>query len=92
MYQVCRMRRSTSPNPRISVCWNRRRKSISIYQEVLSAVKRAQELHSDFLGLGERISETNPDLWKGLDKTWHDEWLPMYRSTSVSAISSSAPV
>jgi len=48
----------------------------AIYQEVMAAVNKSRELHSDFLGLGEKIYETNPKLWKEINQTWRDEWLP----------------
>lgn len=48
----------------------------AIRQDVMAAVKKSQELHSDFLGFGEKVYETDPGLWKEIDETWRDEWLP----------------
>ena len=48
----------------------------AILQDVMAAVKKSQEVRSDFLGLGEKIYETDPDLWKEIGEAWRDEWLP----------------
>jgi spore germination protein KC len=48
----------------------------SIYQDAMAAVNKSRELHSDFMGFGEKIYETNPKLWRELEQTWRDEWLP----------------
>jgi spore germination protein KC len=48
----------------------------TVRQDVMAAVKKSQEVHSDFLGFGEKIYETDPDFWKEIGETWRDEWLP----------------
>ncbi len=48
----------------------------AVRQNVMAAVKKSQEVHSDFLGFGEKIYETDPGLWKEISETWRDEWLP----------------
>lgn len=48
----------------------------AITSEVMAAVQRSQELHSDFLGLGEKIYESNPNLWKQIEPDWRDQRLP----------------
>jgi spore germination protein KC len=47
----------------------------AVRQDVMAVVKKSQEAHSDFLGFGERIYETDPDLWEEISETWRDEWL-----------------
>lgn len=48
----------------------------AVRQDVLAVVKKSQDVHSDFLGFGEKIYETDPGLWKEIAETWRDEWLP----------------
>jgi spore germination protein KC len=48
----------------------------AIRREAMAAIKKSQKLHSDFIGFGEKIYETNPSLWNQIEKDWDDQWLP----------------
>lgn len=53
-----------------------REKERAIRREVVAAVKRAQELRSDFLGLGDRLYRERPDVWMEVKDSWNTRWFP----------------
>ena len=53
-----------------------KKKAESIRQEILAAIKKAQELNTDVFGFGEAFYRKYPSLWKEqLEKNW-DEFFP----------------
>lgn len=52
-----------------------REKEKAVKREILAAVKRSRELHSDFLGLGDRLYREHPDVWERVKDDWRDVWL-----------------
>ncbi|HAA90732.1 MAG: Spore germination protein KC [Thermoanaerobacterales bacterium 50_218] len=50
-------------------------KEKAIKQEVLAAWEKAEEMHSDFLGLGECLYRKKPEIWKKVKGDWNDYWL-----------------
>lgn len=53
-----------------------REKEKAIEQEVMAAVKKAQEMHSDFLGLGDRFYRKYPHVWPQIKDEWNGKWFP----------------
>lgn len=53
-----------------------REKEKAIAREVMTAVNRAKELKSDFLGLGEMIYREYPGVWERIKGEWREKWLP----------------
>lgn len=41
-----------------------------------AAVARSRELHSDFLGFGDILYRSRPDVWDRVKGKWREEWLP----------------
>ncbi len=51
-------------------------KEKAIIRDIRAALKRSQELRSDFLGLGDRLYREHPDVWAQVKDDWRDVWLP----------------
>jgi spore germination protein KC len=53
-----------------------REKEKAVKRDIEAAVRRSQELHSDFLRLGDRLYREHPEVWEKVKDDWRDTWLP----------------
>lgn len=51
-------------------------KEKAIQREVLAAIRRSQELQSDFIGFGDLLYRKYPDTWEKIKSDWRSAWLP----------------
>ena len=53
-----------------------REKEKAVKRDIEAAVRRSQELRSDFLQLGDKLYREHPEVWEKVKDDWRDTWLP----------------
>ncbi|CEO89453.1 MAG TPA: hypothetical protein GX520_09385 [Syntrophaceticus sp.] len=53
-----------------------REKEKAVKRDVEAAIRRSQELRSDFLQLGDKLYREHPEVWGKVKDDWRDTWLP----------------
>jgi len=52
-----------------------REKEKAVKRDIEAAVRRSQELHSDFLRLGDKLYREHPEVWDKVKDDWMETWL-----------------
>jgi spore germination protein KC len=56
-----------------------REKEKAVKRDIEAAVRRSQELHSDFLQLGDKLYREHPEAWDKVKDDWREAWLPQVK-------------